>query len=196
MWHRKCPCLIITNQLTAHLNVYSLVLRSVCVELLVNAKTRNEFLTFSFLTDRVNSTTVAPPVAKLSNTAAQPPTAPTPSQSSSEEKKKEESEDVWGYLEAQASFLGPSLWDNGDLKVRFDFTHMLGSASKQSISLWGEGNISKDTRIILLFDFRLFLLELLFFNKMLLFQTLYALSRFLFGKSTRGSSKKSPVEFI
>ena len=33
--------------------------------------------------------------------------------------KKEETDEVWSYLEAQAAFLGPSLWDNGDLKVPF-----------------------------------------------------------------------------
>ena len=38
------------------------------------------------------------------------------------DKKKEESDEVWGYLEAQSSFLGPSLWDNGDLKVGSNYT--------------------------------------------------------------------------
>ena len=35
-----------------------------------------------------------------------------------DQKKDGGNDDVWGYLEAQAAFLGPSLWDNGDLKVR------------------------------------------------------------------------------
>ena len=30
---------------------------------------------------------------------------------------KDGTDDVWNYLEAQAAFLGPSLWNNGDLKV-------------------------------------------------------------------------------
>lgn len=33
--------------------------------------------------------------------------------------KKEESDDVWNYLEAQAAFLGPTLWENGDLKMEY-----------------------------------------------------------------------------
>jgi len=33
--------------------------------------------------------------------------------------KKEETDEVWSYLEAQAAFLGPSLWDNGDLKMEY-----------------------------------------------------------------------------
>lgn len=70
-----------------------------------------------FRTDRLNNT--APPTTK-NNPTAVPSTASSPDQSSNSnsDKKKEENEDVWGYLEAQASFLGPSLWDNGDLKVR------------------------------------------------------------------------------
>lgn len=33
--------------------------------------------------------------------------------------EKEETDDMWNYFEAQAAFLGPSLWDNGDLKMEY-----------------------------------------------------------------------------
>jgi len=36
-----------------------------------------------------------------------------------DQKKDGGNDDVWGYLEAQAAFLGPSLWDNGDLKMEY-----------------------------------------------------------------------------
>jgi len=36
-----------------------------------------------------------------------------------ENQKKEENDDVWSYLEAQAAFLGPSLWENGGLKMEY-----------------------------------------------------------------------------
>lgn len=36
-----------------------------------------------------------------------------------DQKKEGGNDDVWGYLEAQAAFLGPSLWDNGDLKMEY-----------------------------------------------------------------------------
>ena len=71
-----------------------------------------------------------------------PSTANSPAHSSSSnnnnsnsggETKKDESEDVWGYLEAQASFLGPSLWDNGDLKVRSRFSMHLSLKKKREI---------------------------------------------------------------
>ena len=86
--------------------------------------------------------------------AAAAPAAAAPAAAAAapkKEEKKEESEDVWGYLEAQASFLGPSLWDNGDLKVRFDFTHMLGSRThvqhQNKVSRYEGKEISRKTHV-------------------------------------------------
>ena len=61
------------------------------------------------------------------------PAASQASAAASPENKKEENEDVWGYLEAQASFLGPSLWDNGDLKVCVHFSATRDPHSYQRI---------------------------------------------------------------
>lgn len=82
---------------------------------------------FFFLIDRINTNApVAPPTAKINPSAASlMTTSLTPNNTENGEKKKEEPDEVWGYLEAQSSFLGPSLWDNGDLKVRFDSSFLI-----------------------------------------------------------------------
>lgn len=71
--------------------------------------------------DRINTNApVAPPTAKINPSAASlMTTSLTPNNTENGEKKKEEPDEVWGYLEAQSSFLGPSLWDNGDLKMEY-----------------------------------------------------------------------------
>jgi hypothetical protein len=73
-------------------------------------------------TDRLTSAPAVVPTQKIGSSVAPMMTTNTsPSRGGGNEngdKKKEESDEVWGYLEAQSSFLGPSLWDNGDLKVR------------------------------------------------------------------------------
>ena len=73
-------------------------------------------------TDRLNSSVpVVPPTQKINSAAPQMNSNNTsPSHGSSNgssDKKKDESDDIWGNLEAQASFLGPVLWDNAELKV-------------------------------------------------------------------------------
>ena len=73
-------------------------------------------------TDRLNSSVpVVPPTPKINSAAPQMNsnnTSPSHGGSNgSSDKKKDESDDVWSNLEAQASFLGPVLWDNADLKV-------------------------------------------------------------------------------
>lgn len=60
-------------------------------------------------TNRLNNRVVAP--SAVSKTDFPDTTIVT------QEKEKEQNDDVWGYLEAQAAFLGPSLWENSDLKV-------------------------------------------------------------------------------
>jgi hypothetical protein len=80
-----------------------------------------------YSTDRLNSNaSVVPPTQKISSSAAPMMTSntslPHGGNNESGDKKKEESDEVWGYLEAQSSFLGPSLWDNGDLKVGSNYT--------------------------------------------------------------------------
>ena len=73
-----------------------------------------------FPTDRINtSASIVPPTHKVCPSVVPAMTTNTSPSRSSEngDKKKEESDEVWGYFEAQSSFLGPSLWDNGDLKV-------------------------------------------------------------------------------
>ncbi|XP_046439141.1 hepatic leukemia factor-like isoform X3 [Daphnia pulex] len=74
-------------------------------------------------TDRLTSAPAVVPTQKIGSSVAPMMTTNTsPSRGGSNEngdKKKEESDEVWGYLEAQSSFLGPSLWDNGDLKMEY-----------------------------------------------------------------------------
>jgi len=62
------------------------------------------------LVDRLNNRAVASSAISKTN-------FPEDSAVATQEKEKEPNDDVWGYLEAQAAFLGPSLWENSDLKV-------------------------------------------------------------------------------
>ena len=62
------------------------------------------------MVDRLNNRAVSSSAISKTNF----PEVPTVT---TQEKEKEPNDDVWGYLEAQAAFLGPSLWENSDLKV-------------------------------------------------------------------------------
>jgi hypothetical protein len=79
---------------------------------IINSEFAISVIFIIYAIDRLNNRAVAPSAVSKTNFPEAPIVA-------AQEKQKEPNDDVWGYLEAQAAFLGPSLWENSDLKVSF-----------------------------------------------------------------------------